>query len=48
VREGDAVLELHYRDRGRLDRALALAQQAIGIGDSRPARRPLILEEVHQ
>jgi thymidine phosphorylase len=48
VREGDAVLELHYRDRGRLDRARAWAEQAIGIGDSRPAPRPLILEEVHQ
>ena len=48
LREGDSVLELHYRDRARLDRALMFAERAIGVGDTRPAPRPLILEEVHQ
>jgi pyrimidine-nucleoside phosphorylase len=46
VRAGDPVLELHYRDRARLQRALALASQAIGIGDDRPSRAPLIIGEV--
>src|SRR6185503_6810215 len=36
VRAGDAVLELHYRDRARLDAALALAARAVTIGDERP------------
>jgi pyrimidine-nucleoside phosphorylase len=46
VRSGDALLELHYRDRGRLDTALMLAAQAVTIGDERPAARRLIVGEV--
>ena len=46
VRAGDSVLELHYRDRARLDAAEVLAGRAIAIGDERPPLRPLILEEV--
>ena len=46
VREGAPVLELHYRDRARLDAAIRLTSQAITIGDERPAPRPLIVGEV--
>jgi pyrimidine-nucleoside phosphorylase len=46
VRAGDAVLELHYRDRGRLEAAVALAAQAVTIGDERPAAARLIVGEV--
>ena len=46
VRAGDPVLELHYRDRGRLDAAVALATRAITIGEGRPAGTPLIVGEV--
>ena len=46
VRAGDPVLEMHYRDRGRLDRALQLAGSAITIDDHAPPRRPLIVGEV--
>ena len=46
VRVGDPVLDLHYRDRGRLDVAVALATRAIGIGDHPPAPMPLIVGEV--
>jgi pyrimidine-nucleoside phosphorylase len=46
VQSGDAVLELHYRDRARLDAALHLIDNAITIGDERPAARPLIVGEV--
>jgi pyrimidine-nucleoside phosphorylase len=45
--KGDPILALHYRDRGRLDQAIALASRAIEIGDGRPAARPLIVGEVH-
>src|SRR5262249_33901279 len=34
VHAGDRVLELHYRDRARLDAALALAQHAVAIVDA--------------
>jgi pyrimidine-nucleoside phosphorylase len=47
LRAGDAVLDLHYRDRGRLDVAVALATRAIEIGDQRPAPVPLIVGNVH-
>jgi hypothetical protein len=40
------VLELHYRDRGRLDAALVLASQAVVIGDVLPPPPPLIVGEV--
>jgi pyrimidine-nucleoside phosphorylase len=46
VAAGEPVLELHYRDRPRLDAALPLAERAIAVGDAPPARRPLILGEV--
>jgi thymidine phosphorylase len=46
VRAGAPVLELHYRDRARLDAAIRLTNQAITIGDERPAPRPLIVGEV--
>jgi thymidine phosphorylase len=46
VRAGDAILELWYRDRAKLDAARALASSAIAIGDSRPAARPLVVGEV--
>ena len=47
VREGDPILELHYRDPAKLQQAIGRAADAIGIGDSRPAARPLIVGEVH-
>jgi pyrimidine-nucleoside phosphorylase len=46
LRTGDAVLELHYRDRRRLDAALSLATPAITIGDERPPAARLIVGEV--
>jgi pyrimidine-nucleoside phosphorylase len=46
VRAGDAILELHYRDRGRLESALPLAERAIEItAEARPFR-PLILDRI--
>jgi len=47
VRAGDAILELQYRDRSRLEHALSAAAEAIVIGDAPPAARPLIVGEVH-
>ena len=46
VRAGDAVLELHYRDRVRLEAAVALAARAVTIGDERPPAARLIVGEV--
>jgi pyrimidine-nucleoside phosphorylase len=46
VRAGQPVLELHYRDRARLESAVRLTRQAITVGDEQPARRPLIVGEV--
>jgi pyrimidine-nucleoside phosphorylase len=46
VAAGDPVLELHYRDRARLDAALTLATGAITIGEAAPPPRSLILAEV--
>jgi pyrimidine-nucleoside phosphorylase len=46
VNAGDPVLELHYRDRGRLETAAALAARAIVIGDQPPAARRLVVGEV--
>jgi thymidine phosphorylase len=46
VRAGAPVLELHFRDRNRLDAALRLADQAITVGDEPPAPGRLILGEV--
>ncbi len=47
MRPGDPILEVHFRDRARLDAALPLVSRAIAIGESRPALRPLIVGEVH-
>jgi len=46
LQAGDPVLALHYRDRGRLDQALALAARAIQIGDGPLAAQSLIVGEV--
>ena len=46
VRAGDTVLELHHRDRVRLEAAIRLTSQAITIGDGRPAPGRLIVGEV--
>jgi thymidine phosphorylase len=35
---GDPVLEMHYRDRARLDTAIQLTSRAITIGDAAPRR----------
>lgn len=46
VTANDPILELHYRDRDRLEDAVALAERAITIGDAPAAAPPLILDEV--
>jgi thymidine phosphorylase len=46
VAAGDPLLELHYRDHGRLAAALKLAGDAITVGDERPPTRRLIVGEV--
>ncbi|HEX3644212.1 MAG TPA: thymidine phosphorylase [Vicinamibacterales bacterium] len=46
VRAGAPVLELHFRDRDRLDAALHLTDQAFTVGDQPPAPGRLILGEV--
>jgi len=46
VQAGDPILELHVRDRGRLETAMRLASQAITIGDRRPPPAPLVVAEV--
>jgi hypothetical protein len=46
VSAGDPVLELRYRDATARDRALALAERAIGVAETRPAARPVIVGEV--
>jgi thymidine phosphorylase len=46
VRAGDPVLEMHYRDRARLETAVRLASEAVTIGDQRPAAGRLIVGEV--
>jgi pyrimidine-nucleoside phosphorylase len=46
VRGGDPVLEIHYRDRSRLETALQLIARAITIGDERLVPRPLIVGDV--
>jgi pyrimidine-nucleoside phosphorylase len=47
VRAGDPVLELHYRDPAKHERAKILAGQALVIADAPPAAAPLIVGEVH-
>jgi pyrimidine-nucleoside phosphorylase len=46
VRRGDAILELHYRDEGRLQAALPLVMSAVQVGAERPTGQKLIIEEV--
>ncbi len=46
VRAGDPVLEMHFRDRAKLDAATRLTSRAITIGDQPPAERRLIVGEV--
>ena len=46
VRAGDPLLDVVYRDEGRLARATELLTRAIVIGDAPPAPRPLIVGEV--
>jgi pyrimidine-nucleoside phosphorylase len=46
VAAGDPMLELHYRDRARLDAALALLARAVTIGDDRPTARGRLVGEV--
>jgi pyrimidine-nucleoside phosphorylase len=46
VKRGDPIFELQYRDRGRLERAVAFARLAVAITDSPPRPRPLIVSEV--
>jgi pyrimidine-nucleoside phosphorylase len=46
VRAGAPVLELHFRDRARLEAAMRLTNQAITIGDEPPAPGRLIVGEV--
>ena len=46
VGAGDPVLELHYRDPGRLNAALALLARAVTIGDDRPVVRRRLVGEV--
>ena len=46
VRTGDPLLELHYRNRARLDAAVALASRAIAIADDALPRPPAIVGEV--
>ena len=45
VARGQALVELHHRDRG-VDEALALCRAAIAIGDEPPPRREKVLGEV--
>ena len=47
VRQGDPILELHYRDQTKLDQAIGRATAAIAIGDAPPSLGPLIVGEVH-
>jgi pyrimidine-nucleoside phosphorylase len=46
VAEGEAVLELRCNDEARLAPALALAREALGIGDAAPPAAPLVLGTV--
>jgi pyrimidine-nucleoside phosphorylase len=47
VSAGDGVLELHYRDGAKRDRALELANRAFAVGGEPVASRPVIVDEVH-
>jgi pyrimidine-nucleoside phosphorylase len=47
VSAGDAILELHYRDSAKRDRALELVNRAFTLGGQPPAPRAVIVGEVH-
>jgi len=46
VSAGDPLLELHYRERSRLDAAMSLLRRAVSVGDEPPARQPIVRAEV--
>ena len=46
LREGEPVLEVHYRDDAGLAAALALLEGAVAMGDEPPAVPPLVVEEI--
>lgn len=46
VKEGDAVLEVHYRDDASLGAAMRVLPGAVSIGDGPPTVAELVLEEV--
>jgi pyrimidine-nucleoside phosphorylase len=48
VAANDPVMELRYNDASRLDAALALASQAVVIGDRQQPPQPLVLGWVHE
>jgi pyrimidine-nucleoside phosphorylase len=48
VAAGERVLELCYNDESRLSAAVALASQAVVIGDTAPAEAPLVMGWVHE
>jgi pyrimidine-nucleoside phosphorylase len=48
VAAGERVLELRYNDESRLSAAVALASQAMIIGDEPPAEAPLVMGWVHE
>jgi len=47
VTAGEPVLELRYNDPSRLEAAVALATQAVVVGELAPAAQPLVLGWVH-
>ncbi len=47
VKAGDAIMDLHYNDAGRLQAAQPLAQQATVIGDKAPPAAPLVIGWLH-
>jgi len=47
VQAGDNLMELRYNDPSRLEAAMALAEQALVIGEAAPAPLPLVLGWVH-
>ena len=48
VAAGEPVMELRYNDESRLSAAVALATQAVVIGDKPPAEAPLVMGWVHE
>jgi len=46
VRRGDPLLDLHYRERRKLDAALALLAPAVEYGEAAPPARRNIVGEV--